>query len=341
MKFRKLTAAVAAALLMVGGISTMMPSLSEASASDTVINERWGKPTFVAGAGLSDAQREETMKILGISADQVNIQTATGADLIKYLGSGSGDDAAMLSSVVVNRENEGKGITVDIVTPENITLITADQYKNPLVTAGISDATIKVGSVVKVTGESALTGVYKAFEANGEAVDSDRAQLAQEELTTTTDVANDITNEAVRNNSNMTDEEKQAANKAYQTQLNQALVDIKRELADLKNQKGDAVTVEEVETVVNNAIEKNDLSQYISQDSINRLIALAQQYLSIDGVLSAESIAQLDKISEGFQNTLKDLGNRFGDLTGALKANEGFFAGLWQSVKDFFSGLFN
>lgn len=327
-------------MLAIGTVGMMIPTAVHADNTDAVIDERWGKPTFVAGAGLSAAQKEETMSILGITADQVNTQTATGADLIKYLGSGNGDDAAMLSSVVVTRKNEGAGITVDIVTPENITLITADQYKNPLVTAGISDASIKVGSVVKVTGESALTGVYKAFEANGDAIDSDRAQLAQTELTTTTDVANEITQEAADNNADMTEEEKQAANEAYQTQLNQALVDIKKELADLKEQKGDSVTAAEVEEVVNNALKNNDLSQYISQDSVNQLISLAQQYLNTEGVLSKESIAQLDKISEGFKDTLNSIGDKFGDLTNAVKANEGFFQGLWNSITDFFGNLF-
>ncbi|MBP1045482.1 DUF1002 domain-containing protein [Enterococcus sp. BWM-S5] len=328
-------------MLAIGAVGTAIPMAVQADNTDTVIDERWGKPTFVAGAGLSAAQKEETMNILGITADQVNTQTATGADLIKYLGSGSGDDAAMLSSVVVTRKNEGSGITVDIVTPENITLITADQYKNPLVTAGVTDASIKVGSVVKVTGESALTGVYKAFEANGETIDSDRAQLAQTELATTTDVANEITEEATSDNADMTEEEKQAANEAYQTQLNQTLVDIKKELADLKEQKGDSVTAAEVEEIVNNAIKNNGLSEYISQDSINQLISLAQQYLNTEGVLSKESIAQLDKISEGFQNTLNSIGDKFGNLTSAVKANEGFFQGLWNSITDFFGNLFN
>lgn len=337
----KNTLALGSAVFMLFSGSVMMFPVQTKAASDTVINERWGKPTFVAGAGLSNGQREETMKLLDISADDVNIQTATGADLIKYLGSGSGDDASMLSSVVVTRENEGKGIKVDIETPDNITMITADQYKNPLVTAGITDATVKVASVVKVTGESALTGVYKAFEANGDTVDAGRAQLAQEELTTTADVANAITDQAAEDNSDMSAEEKDAANEAYQTQLNQALVDIKKELADLKKEKGDAVTADEVKQIVNDALKDNKLEEYVTQENVDKLVNLSQQYLTTDGVLSDESIAQLEKLSDDFQDTLKGLGDRFGDLTQALKDNQGFFQRLWQSIKDFFSNLFS
>lgn len=323
---------------------------AETSSSDTVINERWGKPTFVMGAALNSHQRAETMSILGIdNIDSVNVEVATGEDLVKYLGYGSGQDSVMFSSVVVNREDKGKGITVDIVTPENITLITADQYKNPLVTAGISDATIKVGSVVKVTGESALTGVYKAFAANGEKVDPERAQLAQEELDTTTDVADSIVKNANQENKteqeNLSDAEKEKADETYKTQLNQTLVDIKKELAELKEKQNELATKEDVEKIVNDALAKNNLDKYITQEDTQKLVSLAEKYQKTDGVLDEESIAQLDKISSDFKDTVNDLTDQLGDfgnkLKGTLEDNQGFFANLWQSIKDFFAGLFN
>ncbi|MDT2658395.1 DUF1002 domain-containing protein [Enterococcus hulanensis] len=309
-----------------------------------VINERWGKPTFVAGAGLNQQQLDETMSKLGINQDSVKMETATGADLVKYLGYGSGDDSVMLSSVVVNREDQGKGINVKILTPENITQITADQYKNPLVTAGITDATVKVASVVKVTGESALTGVYKAFESNGETVDPERAQLAQTELDTTSDVSQSVVNKANEQsqNQNLSDSEKEKADEAYKAQLNQTLVDIKKELAELKEKQGELATKEDVEKIVNDALEKNNLSQYVTKDDINQLVALAEKYQTTDGVLDKESIEQLDKISSDFKGTVNKVSDqlgKFGDsLKGTLEENQGFFANLWQQIKDFFSG---
>ncbi|MGX7162953.1 DUF1002 domain-containing protein [Enterococcus massiliensis] len=337
-------------LLGISGIfhSNQIVNAATSSDSETVINERWGKPTFVMGAALTGDQKAQTMDILGIKdIDSVNVEVATGDDLVKYLGYGSGQDSVMFSSVVVSRENQGEGITVDIVTPENITLITADQYKNPLVTAGVTDATIKVGSVVKVTGESALTGVYKAFAANGEAVDPERAQLAQEELDTTTAVADSIVKNASENNQSedLSDADKEKANETYKTQLNQTLVDIKKELAELKEKQGELATKEDVEKIVNDALAKNNLGDYISKEDIQKLVSLAEKYQETDGVLDKESLEQLDKISDGFKDTVNDLTDqlgKFGDtLKGTLEENQGFFANLWQSVKDFFSGLFN
>lgn len=315
--------------------------------ANEAVNERWGKPTFVSGAGLNAAQLQETMKVLDINPENVTSTTATGADLIKYLGSGSGDDSVMLSSVLVTRERAGRGITVDIVTPENITLITADQYKNPLITAGISDASIKVGSVVRVTGESALTGVYKAFEANGEAVSADRAQLAQDELEISSQVAQSIIDQANKANEDqqLSSDEQAKLEEAQRTQLNQVLVDIKKALADFKEQQGNAASKEEIEKIVNDALANNNLSNYVSSADIASLVSLAQRYQTTEGVLSKESLAQLDKISKGFQKTISNLGNelgKFGDLlNGKLDGSKGFFAGIWDNITGFFSNLFN
>lgn len=346
MKKSLIIAAVTLSLAGSIGIYTNSALAETGSANETVINERWGKPTFVAGAGLNQSQINETMKLLDINSDSVNTQKATGQDLITYLGYGSGDDSVMLSSVVVNREDEGKGINVDIVTPQNITLITADQYKNPLVTAGISDATIKVASVAKVTGESALTGVYKAYEANGETVDPQRAQLAQEELDTTTDLSNSIVEQATKENESeaLTDDEQSKADEAYKAQLNQTLVDIKKELADLKEKQGELATKDDVEKIVNDALAKNNLSTYLTKDDVAKLVSLAEKYQTTDGVLDKESIAQLDKISEGFKDTVDKLSDelgKFGDsIKGTIEENQGFFSNLWTSITDFFGNLF-
>ena len=45
-----------------------------AEANDGAINERWGKPTFVAGAGLNQQQLNETMDKLGINQDSVKME---------------------------------------------------------------------------------------------------------------------------------------------------------------------------------------------------------------------------------------------------------------------------
>ena len=83
-----------------------------------------------------------------------------------------------------------------------------------------------------------------------------------------------------------------------------------------------------LQKIVNDALEKNNLSQYVTKDDVNKLVALAQQYQTTDGVLDKESIQQLDKISDDFKGTVNKVSDqlgKFGDsLKGTLEDNQGF-----------------
>ena len=72
-------------------------SVFATSIDTTVINEKWGKPTFAWGASLSDPEREETMRLLDIAApENVNSVSVTGQDLVKYLGDGIDSTDSMI-----------------------------------------------------------------------------------------------------------------------------------------------------------------------------------------------------------------------------------------------------
>src|SRR5690625_5454661 len=88
----------------------------------------------------------------------------------------------MYSSARITLENAGKGITINIITPENITEVSSDMYANALLTAGVEDATVDVVSPVKVSGHSALAGIYKVYDVEGVELDKVRMELADEEL---------------------------------------------------------------------------------------------------------------------------------------------------------------
>ena len=101
------------------------------------------------GGGLNDAQINDTSDLLGIdNRENVASVDVTGNDLQNYLGTGSGNTSSMISSVLVQRENEGGGVTVLIETPEDITEITEEQYVNAAITAGVEDVTIMVAIFV-------------------------------------------------------------------------------------------------------------------------------------------------------------------------------------------------
>ena len=266
-----------ASLAVVMGVSACATNVFAIDTS--VIDEKWGKPTVVYGGGLTNDQIQSTRDLFDIKDTNNVYETSVDAnDLYTYLGIAGGSTSSLISSVMVQKKDSGTGVKVKIITEDNITKITSNQYANAAITAGVSDVEIDVASVSKVTGESALTGVYKALEANGETLDLDRTQVAQDELETTNEIA-----------------ENNADNSNFDSgRLDQAIVEIKKELAEIKQNQGSAATAEQVEQVVTDALKKFNLSDIISQDDINKLIEFAKKYQNTSAIDSQEVLKQLN-----------------------------------------------
>lgn len=313
---------MAAGIALTASAVLMMPSVQASEGIDTsVVNEAWGLPTYVHGGGLNDAQIEETADLLGIdSMDNVTSVAVTGEDLQNYLGTGSGNTASMISSVLVQRENEGHGVNVINKTPDNITQITEEQYSNAAITAGVEDVTIMVASIRPVTGESALTGIYKAFDVNGEELDQDRMEVAQEELETTNQIAQENADEEEFDSS----------------RLDQAIVEIKQQLAELRDRQDELATREEIEQIINDALENNNLQSVISQDQIDRLLAFFERYQQTGAIDSAQVRQQLEQLSGNLRDRFGDAWQQAED-SGLVDQIGNFFRQIWEAIR----GLFN
>ena len=68
----------------------------------------------------------------------------------------------VVSSIYMVSNNTG--VEVKIITPETITEVSEDQYKNAAITAGIKNVTIYVASPEKLTVLVHLAGVFKAYK---------------------------------------------------------------------------------------------------------------------------------------------------------------------------------
>jgi uncharacterized protein YpuA (DUF1002 family) len=155
--------------------SVIGTKVSFASTGDQGINEKLGLPIVVYGEALSDSQKAEVADLLKVDQhDQVDEFTVNGQDLANYIG--GNPNSNMYSSVKILHKDNGEGLTIDIVTPDNITQVTKEMYSNALLTAGVENAEVLVASSVKVSGHSALTGIYKAYDAKGVKLDKDRMQ---------------------------------------------------------------------------------------------------------------------------------------------------------------------
>lgn len=309
---KKLFSLLLIGLLLIGSISF---------ATD-VIDEKWGKPTYVYGAGLSESQVQETAQLLKIShLDNVHPVRIMAEDMRRYIG-GDPVDSSLFSSALVTKKNDGYGLHITVLTPENITQITPEQYQNAAITAGVKDVDISIGSIFQVTGESALTGIYKAFEVNGEELDSERMQVGQDELETVNQI----------NQENADNEEFDSA------RFDQVMIEIKQALADLKERTGQLATREDIEQIINDALAKYNMQSIINNVQINNLLVFFEKYQQ-SGVLDASEVKQqLKQLSDQVSDRVRDLVDQ-AQASGLLDQIAQFFRELFQSIADFFRNL--
>ena len=197
------------------------------------------------------------------------------------------------------------------------TVVTSEQYANAAITAGVADAEIEVAAVSKVTGESALTGVYKAFEANGVVLDGKRTAVAQKELELTNQIA-----------------QEQAKEKGFDAaKLDQAMIDIKKALAEIKEKQGQVATKEDVERIVNEALKKYGLDKVISPTQVNNIIQFALSYQQTSAIDSKQVLEQLNSLS----NTVK---GKIGQLVDQAN-REGWLDKIVTFFKEIFNAIFS
>ena len=279
--------------------SFVLPGVSQA---ESVINEKLGVPIVVYGANLSDAEKESVKKSLEVEKEaEVEELSVDGNDLITYIKDGD-SKARMYSSVKITRQDAGKGLVIQIVTGENITQVTEDMYANAMLTAGIEDAVVEVAAPKKVTGHSALVGIYKAYEVSGETLDTDRTDVANDELNLATKFSEDAGIDSDK--------------------VSELLTELKKQIAE-KN----PATKEEIEQIVSEQLEKLNIE--LSPADRQLLIDLMDKIRALDIDFSKLS-TQLTDMSDKIRDKLGDIDPGFWD-----KVKE-FFSGLMDSIKSWF-----
>lgn len=135
------------------------------------------------GGSLDVNQIQQIQTLFGASSEDVSNAVITDGELLnKYLQDGSDESTDILSSSKVEFRSTGYGINVTILTPDNITQVSESMYQNAAIAAGATNADIQIASVVPVTGEGALAGVYEVFSQSGIELDSEDIQNAERQL---------------------------------------------------------------------------------------------------------------------------------------------------------------
>lgn len=279
------------------------------------------KEAYMYGAGLNQNQIEQVKNKLGLS-DDINKSSVNGDDCQKYLGY-KAEDYNMISSVSVKKLPKGSGIKVEILTPENITSITQSQYTNAAITSGITDAEIKVASPTKVTGESALVGVYKAIEMYGEKVNTQSTQTAQEELGTLKKISEE-------------NENKESFDK---DKLDQAVAEVKQNLKDYKDKNGQTADSEQIQIFIKDALNNVNMGDILSNNNIQILVNYFEKYQESPAIDSKAVEENLKK----FAGTLTEKGKKFYEDNKEdidKVGNDIKESGLWDKIVQFFKDLF-
>ncbi|MBM6630109.1 DUF1002 domain-containing protein [Mammaliicoccus vitulinus] len=298
--------------------------------AQAVTEEAWDNAVTVYGAALENnaTAKDTTANLLGTkNSDKTTYVNAN--DLNKYLNMQSSNDV-LKSSIRITKTSKGSGLNLNINQDAGkITKVTEDTYKNALMTAGIKDADVTIASSEDVTGESALAGVYKAFEAQGESVDSNRTQVAQEELSTINQIS----------------DENSGQEGFSQSQLNKTIAESKQAVAE----KTGNVTVNEITNIVNQKIEDNGLTQVISQNQINMIVNVIDKAQK-DGVFSGENAKDFINNSKDYVNDIvksddfKDAKKKAEDLGHNIKdklQDEGFWDKIVNAIKEIFNSIAN
>lgn len=196
-----------------------------------------GEQRITMGADLSDAQRESIYEFFGVERGTIKELTVTNSEERSYLEGLIPDERlgrVALSCVYITVLDAGSGIQVET---NNINWCTEQMYINAMITAGITDASVKVSAPYPLSGTAALTGIYKAYEdITGEKLDEDAKAAAAEELITTGELAEFIgSEEATRlinelkkilnNIKSMTDDEVRAEIRRIAAQCNISVTD--------------------------------------------------------------------------------------------------------------------
>ncbi len=302
---KKITNIMLMLVLFVGAMLAPLTVLADSDGKTDAIDEKFGAPIVVYGGSLSDTEKKKVKDSLNITENSdVQEIIVTGQDLAKYLKDGDAS-ARMFSSAKITRKEAGKGLVIDIVTPDNITQVTADMYANAMLTAGIQDAVVEIAAPKPVTGHSALVGIYKAYEVTGGELDPERTDVANDELSVATILSKDAG----------VDEAK----------VSELLTGIKKQIAEQN-----PASREDIEKIVSEQLSK--LKIELSDKDRQLLVDLMDR------------IRQLDIDFSKWSDQLSDLSKTIEEKLSGIKDNEGFwksvkefFTNLIDSIRSIFS----
>ncbi|MDI6604905.1 MAG: DUF1002 domain-containing protein [Thermoanaerobacteraceae bacterium] len=254
------------------------------------------------GSDLTKGQRTQLMDEFGIrDTSNIHIVEVTNQEEYKYLGhilpeSVIGTKA--ISSSLITFQEKGKGLNIKT---NNITWVTDSMYKNALITAGITDASITVSAPYPVSGTAALTGIMKAFEvATGKPISDNVKKIANEEMVQTGQIGDKIG-----------DKEK--------------AVELMKRLKEQLSKQSSKLSDEQLRNLIENTAK--DLGITLTPDEINSLVSLLRKFQNAN--------IDWDKVRKGLDNfntTFKNFVNNNPESKSLLRDIFTFFKSIIDKI---------
>lgn len=268
------------------------------SSNSTNQTSTLSKSYVVYGAGAPQSAYSDLNDTMDVDSNFTKL-TATAADYRQYINSSDNTtDAAMISSVAITPTDPGSGVKVNIKKyngNSNITKVTAQQYAMVAQMAGVTDITIDVTANRPVSGESALTGVYKAFAADAHQLNPQNTAAANQVL--------DATQGAIDDNGN---------DSSYAGKLMAAVGDVSKQISQ-KKQNNNTVSKSDIEDMLNDALNKRGIDNKTSNTEINNIVNSLVTF-------SNSPISSSKSYTKNVSNTINNVKNSTGDLMNKAKS---------------------
>ena len=257
-----------------------------------------GEERVTLGENLNEEQITGIYNDFDLTRGDVKEITVTNDEEREYLAGLVPDKKigkVALSSIYIMTLEEGQGLSV---TTNNINWCTESMYINALITAGVSDASVKVSAPFPVSGTAALTGVYKAYEdITGESLDQDAKQAGAEELIVTGELAATIGSD----------------------EATELINELKKVLDQTKD-----MTDEELRDLILQIAKQQNVT--LTEENIAQIISLVRTLEKLDISDWAEKLGQLQKTTQEISSFFSGVGNFFSDLFSSIG---NFFSSLF------------
>lgn len=159
----------------------------------TVPEQQYVTRVVTIGADLSEEQKNNIFRFFGTTPEEVTVMVITNADERAHLEHLFPSDVIgwqTFSCAYVSPTQDGRGIQVKTA---NLNYVTGNMIASTLSTSGVENCDVLAAAPFEVSGTGALTGVIMAYEqAIGQELDAEKKELANEELLTTGELANEV-----------------------------------------------------------------------------------------------------------------------------------------------------